>query len=175
MAEPGGELLWFSPDPRGILSLEDFYIPHGLERSLRKRTYEIRINTQFQTVMSCCAQRKETWIDQNIFESYVGLHELGYAHSVEAWDGEGLAGGLYGVSLGGVFFGESMFHHRTDASKYALVALVDRLRTRGFGLLDIQWTTAHLDTFGAIEISRQEYMERLKAALLLECDFIAAE
>jgi len=121
--------------------------------------------------MRACAEREETWIDEEIVRSYVELHRLGFAHSVEAWHGDALAGGLYGVALGGAFFGESMFHRETDASKVALHALVERLREREFALLDLQWVTPHLAAFGAIEIPRREYLRRLRTALALDRAF----
>lgn len=158
MAEDG-EILWFSPQRRGIIPLDDrFHIPHGLKKALRKEPFEIRVNTAFREVMLACAERDHTWIDSAIIESYCALHELGHAHSVECWDADGLQGGLYGVALGKAFFGESMFSRKTDASKIALVALVGSLRERGFGLLDTQWMTDHLRTFGGIEIGREEYL-----------------
>ncbi len=161
MAEDG-EILWFSPQRRGIIPLDDrFHIPRGLEKALRKNAFEIRYDTAFREVMLGCAERESTWIDDAIIESYCALHELGRAHSVESWDAEGLQGGLYGVALGKAFFGESMFSRKTDASKIALVALVERLRERGFGLLDTQWMTDHLRTFGGIEIEREEYLSIL--------------
>src|SRR5205085_8120693 len=125
----------------------------------------------FSAVMRACAERRDegTWISDEIFEAYVGLHRLGLAHSVECWQDGQLVGGLYGVHLGGAFFGESMFHRVTDASKVALAALVDRLTRRGFQLLDIQWVTPHLEQFGATEIPRAEYLEKLKKALGKEC------
>ncbi len=165
MGMPSGEIGWFSPDPRGILPLESFHIPHGLARRLRRNPFEIRINTAFVEVMRGCAAREETWIDDEIITSYTRLYELGFAHSVEAWREGQLVGGLYGVALGGAFFGESMFHRETDASKVALVALVHRLRERHFSLLDIQWTTPHLERFGAIEIPRRTYLQKLRKAL----------
>ena len=169
--EPG-ELAWYSPDPRGIIPLDErFHLPHGLARALKKRRFEVRFNTAFEAVMQGCAEREETWIDAEILASYTELHRLGFAHSVEAWREGRLAGGLYGVALGGAFFGESMFHRETDASKVALHALVERLRARGFTLLDIQWTTPHLCTFGAIEIPRREYLRGLRAALKRDCEF----
>ena len=169
--EPG-KLAWFSPDPRGILPLDErFHLPHGLARALRKRRFEVRCNTAFEAVMQGCAEREDTWIDAEILASYTELHRLGFAHSVEAWREGRLAGGLYGVALGGAFFGESMFHRETDASKVALHALVERLRARGFTLLDIQWTTPHLCTFGALEIPRREYLRQLRAALKLDREF----
>ena len=171
MALDDGEIGWFSPDPRTIIPLEDFHVPHGLARTLRQKRFEIRINQSFQEVMAACAARPETWINGEILASYCELHRLGVAHSVEAWcDGE-LAGGLYGVTQGGAFFGESMFHRRTDASKVALHALVERLRSRSFRLLDTQWLTPHLRQFGAAEIPRRSYLLRLQAALEEKCEF----
>lgn len=172
MAVEGGEIAWFSPDPRAIIPLESFHVPHGLKRVLKKGRFEIRVNTFFEGVMRACAERDETWITEEIVESYVNLHRLGHAHSVEAWLDGNLAGGLYGVALGGAFFGESMFHAVTDASKVALHALVERLRARGFGLLDTQWLTPHLVTFGALEIPRSEYQRRLKISLAKGCRFV---
>ena len=170
--EEPGELAWFSPDPRGILPLDErFHLPHGLARALKKRRFEVRFNTAFEAVMQGCAEREDTWIDAEILASYTELHRLGFAHSVEAWREDRLTGGLYGVALGGAFFGESMFHRETDASKVALHALVERLRARGFTLLDIQWTTPHLCTFGALEIPRREYLRQLRAALKLDREF----
>jgi len=165
MAMENGEIAWFSPDPRAIIPLDTFHIPHGLKRTLKKAPFEIRIDTAFETVMRACAARDETWINEVIVKSYVNLHRLGHAHSVEAWLDGKLAGGLYGVSLGGAFFGESMFHDVTDASKVALHALVTRLLARGFTMLDTQWLTPHLVTFGAIEIPRAEYLRRLGKAV----------
>lgn len=161
MAEDG-EILWFSPERRGIIPLDDrFHIPRGLKKALGKNAFEIRHNTAFREVMLGCAERESTWIDGAIIESYCALHELGHAHSVECWDADGLQGGLYGVALGKAFFGESMFSRKTDASKIALVALVERLRERGFELLDTQWMTDHLRTLGGIEIGRAEYLRKL--------------
>lgn len=172
MAVEGGEIAWFSPDPRAIIPLETFHVPHGLKRTLKKGRFEIRIDAAFEGVMRACAERDETWITEEIVVSYVNLHRLGHAHSVEAWLEGRLVGGLYGVSLGGAFFGESMFHAVTDASKVALHALVERLRAHGFGLLDTQWITPHLLTFGAVEISRAEYQRRLGASLKRACRFV---
>jgi leucyl/phenylalanyl-tRNA--protein transferase len=172
MAMENGEIAWFSPDPRAIIPLDGLHIPHGLKRTLKKGRFEIRINTAFEMVMRSCAERKDTWINEAIVESYVHLHRIGHAHSVEAWLEGKLAGGLYGVSLGAAFFGESMFHEVTDASKVALVALVDRLRQRGFALLDTQWLTAHLVTLGAVEIPRVEYQRQLGQAVDKVCLFV---
>jgi leucyl/phenylalanyl-tRNA--protein transferase len=167
MGMEDGEIGWFSPDPRGILPLERFHVPARLARVVRQRRFGVRFDTCFEQVIRACAERPGTgtWINEEIIESYVALHRLGHAHSVEAWDGDVLAGGLYGVHLGRAFFGESMFHRVTDASKIALVGLVDRLRQRGFSMLDTQWTTPHLEQFGAVEIPRRAYMARLRAAL----------
>lgn len=162
MAE-NGEILWFSPTRRGLIPLDErFHIPRGLKKALRKKPFEIRFNTAFREVMLGCAERDGTWINATIIESYCALQKLGHAHSVECWDEEGLQGGLYGVTLGKAFFGESMFSRKTDASKIALVALVESLQTRGFGLLDTQWMTDHLRTFGGIEIRRAEYLRILQ-------------
>jgi len=163
---------WFSPDPRAIIPLEHFHVPHALGRVVRKQLFEIKIDTCFSEVIEACATREDTWINREIMESYTQLHQLGYAHSVEAW-GEGkLAGGLYGIAVGGAFFGESMFHRERDASKIALVALVQRLRSRRFALLDTQWVTPHLQQFGAIEISRQHYLRLLRSAVELPRKFV---
>ncbi|MBS0658120.1 MAG: leucyl/phenylalanyl-tRNA--protein transferase [Verrucomicrobia bacterium] len=167
MAMEDGEIGWFSPDPRGVLPLgEDrFHIPHGLARRLKRNPFEVRIDTAFREVMLGCAERNETWISPVILDSYCAVHQLGLAHSVECWREGRLVGGLYGVALGGAFFGESMFHRETDASKVALHALVQRLRERKFSLLDLQWTTPHLRQFGAIDISRAAYLKQLARAL----------
>ena len=171
MAMEDGEIAWFSPDPRALIPITDFHIPHGLQRVLKRRPFEIRFDTSFEAVMRACAVRDETWINQEIIDSYVNLHVGGHAHSVECWQENALVGGLYGVALGGAFFGESMFHTATDASKVALCALVQRLRERGFTLLDTQWITPHLRTFGAYEVPRAIYLELLKASLREDCTF----
>ena len=171
MAMEDGSIEWFSPDPRGILPLDRFHAPHALARLLRKGVFQIRINTSFTEVMRRCAERDETWINGEIIASYTRLHHLGHAHSVEAWKDDELVGGLYGVALGGAFFGESMFHQVTDASKVALAALVDRLRAQEFVLLDTQWLTPHLARFGGSEISRRQYMYLLGRALAVSCNF----
>lgn len=165
MAEDG-EILWFSPEKRGLIPLDDrFHVPHGLKKAMRKRPFEVRWNTAFREVMLGCASRQETWIDEVILESYCALHSAGYAYSVECWDDEGLQGGLYGVELPGVFFGESMFSRKTDASKIALVALVDMLRAKGVKILDTQWMTTHLRQFGGYELARKQYLLELGRAL----------
>src|SRR6266566_6887135 len=171
MAMRDDSIEWFSPDPRAILPLEDFHVPHALRRLVRKKVFATTINNAFSKVIEACAKREDTWINPEIMESYTQLHQLGYAHSVEAW-GEGkLAGGLYGIAVGGAFFGESMFHRERDASKIALVALVQRLRARKFALLDTQWLTPHLQQFGGIEISRNHYLRLLRSAVELPRTF----
>lgn len=177
MAVEGGEIRWFSPDPRGIVPLDAFTPPRRLERVWRQRRFEIRIDAAFDAVIRACAEIERdpddpgTWITEEIVESYNALHARGLAHSVEAWRDGRLVGGLYGVALGGAFFGESMFHRETDASKIALMALVERLRDRGYQLLDTQWTTAHLARFGAVDVPRREYLRRLERALRVSCGF----
>lgn len=167
------DLRWFSPDPRAIIPLDDrFHIPHGLRRTLKKERFAVTVNQEFdQVIEACSTAHGETWISKEIIRGYCELHRLGFAHSVEARLDGALAGGLYGVKLGGAFFGESMFHRVTDASKVALVGLVERLRRGGFLLLDAQWSTPHLEQFGTMEISREHYLERLSAALKLKCSF----
>ena len=161
-----GEIQWFSPEMRGLIPLDErFHIPQGLKRTLRRKPFEIRRDTAFREVMLACAEREETWIDDVILESFCHLHALGYAHSIECWDGEGLQGGLYGVELPGVFFGESMFSRKTDASKVALVALVEDLRERHFKLLDTQWMTPHLSQFGGYAVPREVYLGMLRKVL----------
>lgn len=172
MAMDDGAIEWFSPDPRAILPLDKFHASHTLERVARKGAFDIRIDVSFAEVMQECAHRPATWINDEIIESYQKLHLVGYAHSVEAWKNGKLAGGLYGVSIGGAFFGESMFHHVRDASKIALLALIERLREKRFTLLDTQWLTPHLQKFGAIEIPRTKYLEVLNTAVNLRRRFI---
>ncbi|MBP83656.1 MAG: leucyl/phenylalanyl-tRNA--protein transferase [Verrucomicrobiales bacterium] len=167
-----GEIGWFSPDPRGVIPLEEFHIPHGLKRTLRRDPFEIRINTAFAEVMRGCSDRETTWISEEIVDSYVKLFELGYAHSVETWLDDQLVGGLYGIAIGGAFFGESMFSRESDASKVALVRLVERMREKRFQLLDTQWNTKHLKMFGCQDVPRFEYLERLNTALLVTTSFV---
>jgi leucyl/phenylalanyl-tRNA--protein transferase len=163
---------WYSPDPRGVIPLDGFHVPARLQRVIKQARFEIRIDTAFGEVLRACADRGETWITADIIDTYTAMHELGLAHSIEAWHEDTLAGGLYGVSLGSAFFGESMFHRVTDASKVALHALVERLRDRGFLLLDTQWVTPHLEQFGATEIRRAHYLRLLKQALARPADFV---
>lgn len=167
----GGRIRWYSPDPRGIIDLESFHLPRRLARTIRQGLFDIAINRNFEAVIRACAGREETWINEEIVRAYTALHRLGKAHSVEAYSEGALAGGLYGVALGGAFMGESMFSVQRDASKVCLAFLVERLKRRGYLLLDTQFITSHLQTFGAVEISRREYLWRLEKALALECHF----
>ena len=171
MAMENGEMGWFSPDPRGIIPIKEFHIPHGLKKVLRNNPFDVRFDTAFGAVMKGCADRESTWISDMIHRSYVKLHELGFAHSVEIWQDNSLVGGLYGLAMGGAFFGESMFSRVPNASKVALAHLVNRLDERGFVLLDTQWVTEHLTQFGAHEIPRSTYLKRLNKALNLHCSF----
>jgi leucyl/phenylalanyl-tRNA--protein transferase len=175
MGMEDGEIAWFSPDPRGILPLDGFRTPHGLKRALRRPGWDIRIDTDFAGILAGCADREKTWITKAIEGSYRKLFESGHAHTVEIWKNGELAGGLYGVALGGAFFGESMFHRVTDASKVALWHLVEILRAGGFTLLDTQWNTPHLMQFGALEIPRLEYLKRLGDAVARKTLFALPE
>lgn len=160
-----GPVSWYSPDPRAIIPLDAFQVSRSLRRTIRKHIYDVRFDTAFGQVIRGCANRAETWISEEIISLYTRLHAEGYVHSVESWRSGSLAGGLYGVALGGAFFGESMFSSEPDASKVALVNLVDHLRARGYRLLDTQFINEHIRQFGAIEISRPEYLARLADAL----------
>jgi len=173
MGMDDGSIGWFSPDPRGIMPQDEFHAPARLLRVRRSRRFGITANRAFEAVMRACAADRDdgTWITDDIVAAYVALHQQGLAHSIEVWRGDRLVGGLYGVHLGGAFFGESMFHTETDASKVALVVLVERMRDRGFSLLDIQWVTPHLERFGAVEIPREEYLIRLSDAVGRSVEF----
>ncbi len=167
-----GEIHWYEPRLRAVVPLDGLKISRSLRQTLKKKIFAIRLNTSFEEVMRRCADREETWISEAIIQSYCELHRLGFAYSVESWhDGE-IAGGLYGVALGGAFFGESMFSRMKDASKSALVALVHHLQQRQFVLLDAQFMTPHLKSLGAVEIPQREYLSRLQAALRLHRAFI---
>lgn len=177
MAESAGsdELFWLDPEIRGILPLDTFYIPRRLRRTVRRSPFKVTIDQAFGEVLIGCAKptpsRPKTWINEGILDAYTALFNRGFAHSVEVWDGERLVGGLYGVSIGGAFFGESMFQTETDASKIALIHLVGRLVTAGYRLLDTQFVTEHLSQFGAIEIPRSQYKALLASALDIDADF----
>lgn len=172
MAGEAGEILWFCPDPRTVIELNRFRVSKTLGQTYRRQRFALTVNRDFPAVIRACAERGEdTWISPDFIEAYCLLHRLGYAHSVEAWRGDVLVGGLYGVSVGGVFCGESMFHTQRDASKVALVFLVQRLRQRDYALLDVQFSTEHLGRFGAVEIPRSEYLHRLAEALEQPCRF----
>jgi leucyl/phenylalanyl-tRNA--protein transferase len=166
----GGALAWWSPDPRGVIPLDGLRVSRSLRASCRR--FEIRVDTAFETVMRGCAdpRRPHGWIDEAFVEAYVALHRLGWAHSVEVWRDDELVGGLYGVAIAGLFAAESKFHRARDASKVALVALVDILRVGGATLLDVQWTTPHLASLGAIDVARDEYLARLGAAIAVVSD-----
>ncbi len=166
-----GEIRWFAPELRGIIPLDGLKVSRSLRRTIRNRVFEIRFDTDFEAVIRACADREDVWISETIVQSYCELHRLGFAHSVESWCGGELAGGLYGVSIGGAFFGESMFSLRTDASKAALVALVERLTAQGYRLLDTQYQNDHLATLGCIEIPQQKYLLLLDDALRSTCRF----
>lgn len=175
MADEEGNIHWCAPDPRAIIPLETFHVPRRLMRTFRKGEFEIRVDSDFATVIRECARpapgRHGTWISPELIDAYEQLHAMGFAHSVETWQDGVLVGGLYGVALRGLFAGESMFSRQPDASKIALVALVNRLRAGGFVLLDTQFLTPHLARFGAIEIPRQEYHARLVHALAVQARF----
>jgi leucyl/phenylalanyl-tRNA---protein transferase len=172
MADHFGKIRWYAPDPRAILEHEHLYISRSLRATLRKQVYEVSLDTAFEAVMLRCAEREDTWINESFISTYTHLHYAGLAHSVEAWKDGKLVGGLYGVSLGGAFMGESMFSHATDASKVCLVALVEHLKARGYVLHDVQFWTPHLASLGVTEIPRKEYERRLRAALRLECSWV---
>jgi leucyl/phenylalanyl-tRNA--protein transferase len=173
--DPG--LFWLEPEKRGVLPLDAFHVPKRLARTVRQGRFELKVDTAFEAVIEACAApvpgRPTTWISYRIRELYLALHRRGNAHSVECWREGALVGGLYGVSLGAAFFGESMFHRETDASKVALVHLVDRLRAGGYRLLDAQFVTDHLSTFGAVEVPRASYRGILADAVAAEADFFA--
>ena len=163
------EIFWVEPELRGVLPLDHFHLSKSLAKTVRRKPFEIRFDHAFEQVIAACAEetsgRPSTWINKTIRSLYATLFDMGHAHTVEAWDGDELVGGLYGVSLGSAFFGESMFSRRTDASKICLVHLVERLRERGFTLLDTQFTTEHLKTFGAIDVPKADYAVMLATAM----------
>ena len=171
MADACGRVGFYRSDPRSVLEFEDLHVSRSLRRVIRKGIYEVRVDEDFGGVIRACADREETWINAQIIDAYVRLHRAGKAHSVEAYCDDLLVGGLYGVTLGGAFMGESMFTHMSDASKVCLVHLVDRLREQGFVLLDCQIQNPHLASLGAREIPEDEYLRRLHLALDLDRSF----
>jgi leucyl/phenylalanyl-tRNA---protein transferase len=173
MGMENGRLSWFSPDPRGVLPVADFHVPRSTRAELRQAGFEIRTDTAFGEVVRACSGRADTWITREIIVSYERLHQMGYAHSIETWRGGELVGGLYGVSIGGAFFGESMFSLRPSGSKAALVWLMHHLKTRGYALHDTQWTTPHLALFGGREIPRDDYLGLLEKAVNLPVTFLS--
>ncbi len=168
-------ITWWCPDPRAIIDLGTFHAPRSLRKRIRRSAWRFSVDQAFASVIRCCAEpapgRPSTWITQDFIDSYTELHRRGVVHSVEVWEGTDLVGGLYGVAIGGFFGGESMFHRRSDASKAAVVHLVDHLRSRGFVLLDAQVPTPHLARLGAVEIPRADYLRRLRAAIALDASF----
>lgn len=166
------DVYWVDPAYRGVLPLTDFHVPKSLGKRLRRGDFDVTVNRDFDAVLDGCADRKETWINDKIRELYRALHEYGYCHSVEVWMAGRLAGGLYGVTLGGAYFGESMFSYEPDASKIALVYLMARLRVGGFRLADTQFVTDHLRRFGAREITRSAYHKMLERALETDAEFL---
>ncbi len=171
--DPG--LFWIEPEQRGLLPLDGFHLPKRLARTIKRAPFEVKIDTDFDAVIEGCAKpapgRRKTWINTRIRDLYGELFALGHCHTVECWKDGHLVGGLYGIALGGAFFGESMFSTERDASKVALVHLVARLKRGGFSLLDIQFITEHLQTFGAFEVDREDYQDRLNEALAVKADF----
>ncbi len=169
MGDPDeGTIRWYAPEARGILLLDQFHVPTNLSKLVRRGAFEVASDRAFEAVMRACADRECTWITEQIIDVYSALHEIGFAHSIECRQDGRLVGGLYGVALGGAFFGESMFYRVSNASKVALVHLVRRLRAGGFELLDTQYVTSHLKQFGVVEISRPAYERRLARALKIE-------
>lgn len=167
-----GDISWYSPDPRAIIPLDAFKASRSLQRLIRKRAFEIRVDQSFSEIIDSCADRADTWISTEIINAYTVLHDRGLAHSVESWQGSELVGGLYGVAIGGAFFGESMFSRVSNASKVALVHLVDTLRLCGFSLLDTQFMNEHIRQFGTVEVSRSAYLKQLSMAVSLDRRFI---
>lgn len=168
-------ITWWSPDPRAIIELDQFHVPASLAKTIRRHPFEITTDHAFQRVMEACAapgpKRETSWISEDFIAAYTRLHQQGHAHSVECWTGHQLVGGIYGVSIGGLFAGESMFHRADNASKVALHHLVQHLRKKGFSLFDIQMMSPVTKALGAREISRREYLDRLKIAVSQKCEF----
>lgn len=170
----GAEIHWVDPKRRGVFPLDGFHISRSLAKHILTAEYRISVNAAFAQVVEGCADRPETWINAEITGLYTALHQMGFAHSLEVWQGSALIGGVYGVTLGAAFFGESMFSRRTNGSKTALAYLVHRLRAGGFALFDTQFLTPHLASLGAVEISRAEYQRRLSHAVQGQADFAPA-
>jgi leucyl/phenylalanyl-tRNA---protein transferase len=175
MGEEDGSIAWYEASPRAIMPVEisaaDIKISRSLRQVLSKNQFEFKINTAFEDVLYLCAERETTWINDLVKKAYIDLYRRGYAHSIEAWQGDKLAGGLYGVAYKGAFFGESMFHKTSNASKAAVVKLYEILKQNKFVLLDIQMMTSHFESFGAIEISKRAYLEILDRAMNVKCEF----
>lgn len=166
MAEPDtGEIFWYEPKKRGVIFLEDSNIPKSVRKEMRLSNFQFEINKDFEATIKACAERNETWISDEIIELYINLYEMGYGHSFEVWDGRQLIGGLYGIALGRVFFGESMFHRKNNASKMALAFCINTLKENNFHLIDTQYYTEHLKQFNTQEIPQQVYMKELTLAL----------
>jgi leucyl/phenylalanyl-tRNA--protein transferase len=163
----GDPVLWWSPDPRAVIELDELHVSRRLARTIRQGKFRVTVDSCFEAVMRACGESRPegTWVTDEMVRAYCELHALGLAHSVETWVGDKLAGGTYGVTIGGLFAAESMFYRATDGSKVALVALVERLRRRGFELLDVQMTTPHTERLGAHDVPRREYLQRLRAAV----------
>ncbi len=172
MAEScNGDIYWHSPDPRAIIPFNDVKIPRTVKQRIKRENWDFHFNTSFERVIRLCSDREETWINEEIIQTYTELHYYGYAHSIETWGGHKLVGGLYGVTIGGAFFGESMFNLVSDASKAAFYALIERLKERNFVLLDSQYINPHTKMLGAIELPRIYYLQLLKKAIKLPCKF----
>lgn len=169
MADSRGRINWYAPDPRAILDYENLHVSRSLRATIRKKIYTIKMDTAFEAVMRYCADREQTWINEEFIQTYTYLHHLGFAHSIEAWHNSKLVGGLYGIAIGGAFMGESMFSYATDASKVCLVTLVEHLRTQGYILHDTQFLTPHLASLGVTEIPRSLYESRLQQAINTQC------
>jgi leucyl/phenylalanyl-tRNA--protein transferase len=169
---------WFSPDPRGVIEFDDLHVSRRLAQKMNSGRFHYTLDRRFREVVDACAAPRHdedgVWITAAMREGYLRLHQLGVAHSLEVWQGEQLAGGIFGIALGGFFAGESMFHHVTDASKAALAWLVEHLRSRGFRLFDVQWTNSHTESLGATEIPRRTYLRRLAHAVQLDVSFVAS-
>lgn len=166
------EICWFHPDPRAVLPLDRFHVSRSLRRTMSRVPFRITFDQDFSGVLEGCADRKETWINDEIKTAFIGLFRDGYGHSVEVWLDDALVGGTYGIAIGGAFFAESMFHRMTDASKVALYALTEQLKKQGYSLLEVQFLTKHLTSLGAIEIPASDYVRRLQEALKQKRSFL---